>query len=145
MRFEKNREAMLEDVTRTSPVAGGLRIQDMTAKSLDDLLVVCIDEALIDLLGSRVREAIYDYLERNHSLSRSEIPKHLNIFLGLLTETFGTGSKIIGNAIIKRLYEKLEWKFESNPEFEFMDYLDAVRARIAQALLDHAKNGAASR
>jgi len=117
----------------------------MTAKSLDDLLVVCIDEALIDLVGSRVREAIYDYLERNHSLSRVEIPRHLNIFLGLLTETFGTGSKIIGKAIIKRLYEKLEWKFENNPEFEFMDYLEAVRVKIAKALLDHSEKGSTIR
>ena len=135
----------MEGVTRASSVEGNLRIQDMTAKSLDDLLVVCIDEGLFDLVGSRAREAIYDYLERHHSLSRSEVPKHLNIFLDLLEETFGRGSKVIGKAIIKRLYEKLEWKFESNPDFEFMDYLEAVRAKVARVLLDHAKKGSTTR
>jgi len=123
----------LERATNSATVAGNQQVHGLAAKSLDDLLVGCIEETLLDLVGSRAGEAIYDYLERGHSLSRGEIPNHLNIFLSLLEETFGKGSKTIDRAIIKRLYAKLELKFESKPQFEFMDYLEAVRAMSARS------------
>lgn len=129
----------------TSSVSGNLQASHLETKSLDDLLLESIDEALADLLGRRAREAIYDHLERNCSLARNDIPKHLNKFMGLLEETFGKGSKTIGKSVIKRLCEKLEWKFEEMPGFEFMDYLDAIRARIVKMLIDQAKTKALNR
>jgi hypothetical protein len=123
-----------------SPTDRSLYVPETTAKSLDELLVLCIDEVLTDLLGSRTREAVYDYLERNQSLARNDIPRHLNKFLGLLEKTFGKGSKTIEKSIIKRLYDKLEWEFVEIPNFEFTDYLDAIRSRIARALVEHAKS-----
>jgi hypothetical protein len=123
-----------------SSAAGSFRAPDTTARSLDALLAQCIDEVLSDLLGTRAREAVYDHLERNHALSRNDIPRHINKFLELLEETFGKGSKTIGKAIIRRLYEKLDWDFYDNPSYEFMDHLDAVRARIARTLVERAKS-----
>ena len=111
---------------------------DITAGSLEDLLLQCIDEVLVDLLGTKAREAVYDHLERNHGLSRRDISRHMNKFLELLEETFGKGGKTIEKAIIKRLYRKLEWDFYDNPGYEFMDYLDGIRARIARTLIEHA-------
>jgi hypothetical protein len=93
-----------------------------------------------DLLGTRAREAVYDHLERNHSLARSDIPKHIKKFLELLDETFGEGSRTIEKSIIKRMFNKLEWKFYDNPGYDFMDYLEAIRAKIAKALIEHAKS-----
>lgn len=130
----------MEHLISASPIAGSLRATDTTARSLDDLLQQCIDEVLSDLLGTRAREAVYDHLERNHALSRSDIPRHMNKFMELLEETFGKGSKTIGKAIIRRLYQKLEWNFYDNPSYEFMDYLDTIRARIARTLIEHAKS-----
>lgn len=130
----------MEHLISASSIAGSLRAPDRTARSLDDLLQQCIDEVLSDLLGTRAREAVYDHLERNHALSRTDIPRHMNKFMELLEETFGKGSKTIGKAIIKRLYEKLEWDFYDNPGYEFMDHLDAIRARIARTLIEHAKS-----
>ena len=123
-----------------SPIAGSLYTPDTTARSLDDLLLHCIDEVLADLLGRRTREAIYDCLERDHSLARSDIPKHMTLFLQLLDETFGKGSRTIWKLIIKRLYEKLEWKFYDNPGYEFIDYIEEIRAKIAKALTEHVKS-----
>jgi len=116
-----------------------LHTHSSTAKSLDDLLLICIDEVLSDLLGRRAKEAVYDHLERNCNLARSEVPRHLNKFLGLLEETFGQGSKTIGRSIIRRLYDKLEWRFEVIPGYEFIDYLETIRNKIAKTLVDHAK------
>jgi hypothetical protein len=135
----------LERVISTSPITGSLSAAETTAKSLEDLLLLCIDEVLGDLLGTRAREAVYDHLERNYSLARTDIPKHTNKFLELLEETFGKGSKTIEKSIIKRIFDKLEWKFYDNPGYAFMDYLEAIRAGIAKALIEHAKSCSASK
>jgi hypothetical protein len=135
----------LEGIITASAPAGKLQTPGATASSLEDLLLLCIDEVLADLLGRRTREAVYDNLERNYSLSRSEIPGHMNKFLGLLEETFGKGSKTIGKTIIKRMFDKLEWKFVDVPGYEFMDYLEAIRSRIARTLLEQAKKNSSSK
>ena len=130
----------MEHLSTARAVTGTAGTPEATARTLDDLLQQCIDEVLSDLLGTRVREAIYDYLERNHGLSRSDIPRHMNKFCELLEEAFGKGSKTIGKAVIRRLYGKLEWNFYDTPGYEFMDYLDAIRARVARTLMEHAKS-----
>jgi hypothetical protein len=109
---------------------------EITAKSLEDLLLQSIDEVLADLLGRQTREAIYDSLERNHYLARNDIPNDMDKFLGLLEETFGKGSKTIAKSITKRLYEKLEWNFTDVPGFQFADYMQTIRARYARTLVE---------
>jgi hypothetical protein len=102
------------------------------ATSLDALLLECIDEGLTDLLGRRAREAVYDHLERNLFLSRNEIPLRLDDFFSLLDETFGKGSKTIGRYIARKLYTKLDWEFVDVATFQFADYLEMVKDRIAR-------------
>jgi hypothetical protein len=131
----------LERVSSASPLAGNLCAQDNQAKSLDELLLQCVDEILLELLGRRTREAVYDHLERSQSLARNDIPRHVNKFVELLDETFGKGAKTICKSIIRRMYDKLEWKFYEMPDYEFMDYLDAIRARISKVLVESAKEG----
>jgi hypothetical protein len=131
----------LERVFPVSPLAGSQYADDNSVESVDELLLQCVDEALSELLGKRAKEAVYDYLERNQSLPRSDIPKHLNKFLELLDETFGKASKTICRSIIRRMYDKLNWKFYEIPDYEFMDYLEAIRTRIAKVLIEHAKAG----
>ncbi len=128
----------MERVFAASPIAGTLCPYEDAVKSVDDLLLQSIDEVLLELLGRRARDAVYDHLERNQSLARSEIPKHLNKFVQLLDETFGKGSKTICKSIIRRMYNKLEWKFSETQDYEFMDYLDAIRVRIAKILIERA-------
>lgn len=130
----------LDKVFSVSSIAGTLYGPDVAPKSLDDLLLQSIDEVLADLLGRRTREAVYDCLERNYSLARSDIPSDLNKFFGLLEETFGKGSITIGKSIIKRLCEKLNWKFADVPGFEFTDYMEAIRSRFARTLVELAKS-----
>lgn len=108
--------------------------------TLDDLLVECVDEVLTGLLGRKAREAVYDYLVRNYSISREKLPKNLHKFFELLDQTFGKGSKTIGNAIVRKLFEKLDWEFTEIPGFEFFDYLETARARIARELIEQAKS-----
>jgi hypothetical protein len=129
----------LKHIISASYVDGGV-YPDTTARSVDDLLLQSIDEVLSDLLGRRTREAIYDHLERNYSLARSDIPKHVTKFLELLEATFGKGGKTIWKLIVRRMYEKLEWDFYDNPGYEFLDYMEEIRAKITKSLMDHVKS-----
>jgi hypothetical protein len=129
----------LKAAISASSIKGAEYVSDAKVSSLDDLLLLCIDETLADLLGRRTRTAIYDYLERSYSLGRRDIPKHMDKFFGLMEETFGKGSRTIGKSVIKRMFCKLEWRFEDIPGFEFGDYVEAVRTRVARALVSQAK------
>jgi hypothetical protein len=91
---------------------------------------------LTDLLGTRAREAIFDYMERNHSTSRTEIADHLNEFFWLLENLFGvTGRRVVARAIAKKMYSKLDWEFCTVAHFEFAQYLQAMRNRLANDIL----------
>jgi len=101
---------------------------------VDVLLGESMNEALTDLLGRRAREAIYDHLERNCLIARSEIPYRLGDFFRLLDETFGKGSKTIGRVIAKKLYAKLGWEFVEVSSYEPEDYFKVARNRLNRAV-----------
>ncbi|MGD0690693.1 MAG: hypothetical protein ABSA50_13130 [Candidatus Bathyarchaeia archaeon] len=102
-------------------------------KALTNLLSDSISEVLTDLVGSRAREAIYDYMERKHSVGRNEIPEHLDSLFTLLEGTFGVGgTKVIGRIIAKKVYAKIDWKFEPLPNLEFADYMERIKTKIVQ-------------
>ena len=134
------KEKQLNDLTSTTPLPVNMHAQVTEPKTLDDLVLESVDEVLADLLGRKCKEAIYDHLERNYSIAREKIPKNLQKFFELLEETFGRGSKTIGKAVIRKLFEKLGWEFAEIGPFEFFDYLEAIRARIATELIEHARS-----
>ena len=104
------------------------------------LVLESIDEALTDLLGRRAREAIYDYLERNSLVAINEIPNRLEVFITLLEDTFGKGSKTIGKVVAKKLYSKLEWDFSEIPGYALTDYVQAARTRVAREVVKQANH-----
>lgn len=130
---------LLNESITASPHTRELAVLDLNAKTVDSLVGESIDQALDDLLGRRAKEAIYDYLERNYSLARDDIPKNMEKFFRLTGETFGKASRTIARCIVKRLWEKLGWKFEGINGFEFSDYLEMAKARIARELVQKAK------
>lgn len=105
------------------------------------LLSDSIDESLTDLLGIRAREAVYDFMEREYSVARNELAQHLDQLFHLFANTFGAaGRKVIGRAFAKKVYSKLEWEFVPMADFEFADYIDAIKAKIARELVNKAKS-----
>jgi hypothetical protein len=108
--------------------------------ALTQVLSDSIGEVLNDLVGARVRGAIYDYMERNHSIARSEIPDHLDEFFKLFERIFGfAGKNVIGRVIAKKVYSKLDWEFYRIPTFEFNDYLQKIKTRLAEEVSHRAK------
>jgi hypothetical protein len=101
---------------------------------VDVPLLESVDEALSDLLGSRSREAVYDYLERNCSLARNDIPTRLDDFFRLLNETFGKGGTTIGKVIAKKLYLRLGLDFVEIQSYGLMDYVETARARVEKGV-----------
>jgi hypothetical protein len=136
----ERQERPLTNLASTSQPTRELQPIGSISGTLNDLLNDSIDETLHNLIGRRGSEAVYDYLERNFAISRDKIPNNLEKFNALLDETFGRGSKTIGKAIVRKLFEKLSWNFVEVPGFEFSDYLEAVRARIARELVQKAKS-----
>jgi len=137
-------------VTYTNPpISSQARInlptKDGGPKAITNLLSDSISEVLTDLVGSRAREAIYDYMERKHSVGRNEIPEHLDTLFMLFEGTFGVGgTKVIGRMIAKKVYAKLDWKFESLPNLEFADYMERIKTKITSEALEQARSATRS-
>jgi hypothetical protein len=124
--------SVLEIDTKPRILATGQFAQPLTTNGndIEALILESVDEALGDLLGRRAREAVYDYLERNAFMARSEIPKNLGEFFSVLEATFGKGSKTIGKVIAKKLYAKLHLEFVEQPNAECADYVELARSKL---------------
>jgi hypothetical protein len=114
-------------------------LADASSKQLNQFLAESIDEVLEDLLGKKTRQAIYEYLARECSLVKEEIPQNIDKFFHATEEAFGKGSRTIARCTVRKLFGKLGWKYEIIGGFEFSDYLDFARGRIARELLENAK------
>ena len=96
---------------------------ELNAKQPGLVLLESIDEALVDLLGRRAREAIYDHLERRCYMARDEIPNKLGQFCSVLETNFGKAGITIERTIAKRFYSKLEKTFIDYPGCSLVDYV----------------------
>lgn len=100
------------------------------------LLLESIDDTLSDILGTRVREALYDHLERQYRMGRTEIPDHLGEFLRFLYEALGVGSEAVGRAIAKTLYKKLGWEFTNVRTHQLYDYWEIIKAKAVRDIVN---------
>jgi len=105
------------------------------ARTIEALLGDCINHVLSEVLGSKARESIYDYIERNYGVAREDIPTNMSKFFELTGEAFGSGSRTIARCIVKRMWQELGWAFNETPGLEFWDYLEIARARMAREVV----------
>ncbi|MGP8069565.1 MAG: hypothetical protein ACLP5V_06710 [Candidatus Bathyarchaeia archaeon] len=91
------------------------------------------DTVLTEVLGCKVREAIYDNLARQFSLTREEIPAHLDEFSDLLKETFGRGAATLERRIASKLYVALGLEFVDVPNFGLKEHVELIRRIIEQS------------
>jgi len=109
------------------------------ARTIEALLSDCIYHVLSEVLGSKARESIYDYIERNYGVTKEEIPSNMSKFFALTGEAFGSGSRTIARCIVKRMWQELGWAFTETPGLEFWDYMEIARARMAREAVEIAK------
>jgi len=88
----------------------------------------CVEDTLTDLLGSRVREGLLDYMERQARLDRADLLEHPSELSKLLRETVESGGIEIEKCIMRRLYTALGWNFKESSNFNFPDQVEEARA-----------------
>lgn len=96
----------------------------------DEALVDSIDTVLTKALGMRTREAVFDYLARERSLAREDVPRHLGEFCAALEECLGEVAKPLEEGIVRRLYRTLNWQFIDIPNFGLIEHAAIIRGII---------------
>jgi len=88
---------------------GKCRVADTAEVSLPNVavnpteaLLDSIDTALTDLVGARAREAIFNHLDGDLSITREDLPTHLDEFRSDLRANFGTVASTIESFIAER-------------------------------------------
>jgi len=100
------------------------------------LLLESIDDTLSEILGTRVREALYDHLERHYRMGRTEIPDRLGEFLRALYEAMGVGSEAVGRAIAKTMYKKLGWEYIDVEGYQLSDHWEIIKTKAIRDIVN---------
>jgi hypothetical protein len=96
--------ATIEDALR-DVVGPSCLVADIDSTQLSEVLIAeSVDETLLDLVGRRVRGAIYDCLEEDCEIPRSDIPARLDEFFQVMERTFG---QEVGKMIAREFWFKL--------------------------------------
>ena len=98
-------------------------------QSFSILLLDSIDEGL-SVLGNEPREAAYQFLRTICSLSREDIPNHVQDFAAGLKKALGGASKVIERLILRKLFEKTGSNFREVPDMDFNDYVQEAKRRF---------------
>lgn len=96
---------------------------------LKQALLEAVDEGLLLILGDSGRKATYFHLQHMYSLTRENIPNNPAVFASGLEKIFGSGAKVIEEAIVKSSYSKLGIKYEKKKSARFEDYLQDMIER----------------
>jgi len=89
------------------------------------------DDTLAGVLGFNVRDSIYLALLTKFSVTREELPKHLDKFEMLLENISGPrAAKVLYRAIAKRLYSELKLTFVADPKLGLREYVEQAKSRL---------------
>jgi len=95
--------------------------------SLDDLLLIVVDETLREVFREAGTKVIYDFLGNNSHLKREEIAEKPEAFSAGLERLMVSAAPVIENSILKNLYSKLGLEFVEKEGYEFSDYIKELR------------------
>ena len=109
--------------------ATGPEVTGSSKDEFEHLFDECVEQALTDLLGPKVREALLDYLERHDRIARDDLLTHPQELTTLLERTFGKGATTIAKYIIRKLHATLDWEHYENSHFDFRLQLEKARTR----------------
>jgi len=89
-------------------------------------LLEAVDYGLM-VLGERVRQAIYDRIEKSHGLKREEIHEKLDVFHEALASALGVGARPVERLIARNLYQRLGLNFTSRDNWTIVDYVEHAK------------------
>ena len=97
----------------------------------NDFLFQSIDETITALLSREVADALFDRMQRKHSVSKSEVPYKLETLCSTIEQIFGhAGSETIYRAIAKKFYAKLGLVFSSNHSQTLIEYVEEAKIKL---------------
>ena len=91
-----------------------------------EALLESVDYGL-NVLGEIVRQTIYERIEKDHELKRTEIPERLEAFHKALESVLGVSAKTVERLIAKNLYQRLGLNFTPRPEWTLIEYVDHAK------------------
>ena len=91
-----------------------------------EALLESVDYGLM-VLGEIVRQTIYERIEKDHELKRTEIPERLEAFHKALASVLGVSAKTVERLIARNLYQRLDLNFTPRPEWTLVEYVDHAK------------------
>jgi hypothetical protein len=111
-------------------IRGGYRL----TRDLNETLSRCIDETVVGVMGPLGLEGLYLDLFAKSSVTREQLPNHLEIMLATLEENFGSGpTRVISRAIARRLYSELNIDFANKPDLGLTGYVHEVKTILLKS------------
>ena len=100
-------------------------------QEFNELFCQAVDESISEILGANVLPSLYDALEKQHSITRDELPYRLETVYAVLENVIGIrSSRIIENHIIRKFYHTLDLPFDTVDGYTLKDYVEAARKKI---------------
>lgn len=96
-------------------------------RSFEELFREAVDEGL-QALGESVKQVTYYYLEHDHGLDQRRIPDDPEGFQQALQGLYSTGSKVIEDLIVKKLFGKVGADAEQEKEKTFVEKIEVARS-----------------
>jgi len=102
-------------------------------KKFDKILLDVVDQGIREVFEETAVQFIYNYLERNSSLRREDIPEKIDIFVEGLEEMLGSGAKVIEKLILKNLYSHLGINYQEMEGYRFSDYIREIEVKLSRS------------
>lgn len=114
-----------------------------------------LDEVLESIFSDAIKNLLYDFFERNYSLSIFQILQNTSLFIEALVSTFGeTGAKMIEYEILRAVGAKISYDgdkirltLSQIDEYSYrlrscVDFLSGYEAKLYIALVSHGESPA---
>jgi len=103
-------------------------------RDFKETLFKCIDETVVGVMGRVGLEGLYLDLLARSSVTREQLPNHLESLLATLEENFGPGpTRVISTAIARRLCSELNIDFAVKPDSGLTGYVDEVKTILLKS------------
>jgi len=101
---------------------------------VDRIVLDAIDEAL-SVLGSKGRDSVYYFLEREYLLKKEDVPLNLRRFDDCLRMVFGLGANLLEKHIINTLKRRVGVELEADEGLDFVETLETIKSIIRKRIL----------
>ena len=96
-------------------------------KDLNSYFAEAVDETLKQIFKEDGAKVIYEFLENHACLKLEEAADKPDVFSATLEKLMVSAAHVIEKLILKKLYRRLELKFEEKKGYEFLDYIKELR------------------